>query len=80
MARNFRSDDKGKNVVTADDETVGRVEEASGMTAQIETEGGLSQSIRRRLGWTEEEEETYELDKSNVEEITDDEIKLKNNL
>ena len=80
MVRNFRSDDKGKRVLTADGDMVGRVEDASGTTAHIKAEGGLSRSIRRRLGWTEESEETYELRKSNVDEITDDEIRLKNNI
>lgn len=80
MVRNFRSEDEGKSVMTADGDMVGRVEKTSGSTAHIKAEGGLSQSIRRRLGWTEEGEETYELQKANVEEITDDEIRLKNNL
>jgi hypothetical protein len=80
MVRNFRSEDEGKSVVTADGDIVGHVEQTSGSMAHVKTEGGLSQSIRRRLGWTEEGEETYELRKSRVEEITDDEIRLKKNL
>jgi hypothetical protein len=80
MVRNFKSEDEGKSVMTADGDIVGRVEKVSGSTAHVKAEGGLSQSIRRRLGWTEEEEDTYELRKSNVDEITDDGIRLKKNL
>jgi hypothetical protein len=65
-------------VVTADGDMVGRVEEASGSSAHIKADEDLSRSIRRRLGWTEEGEETYRLQKSNVDRITDDEVRLKN--
>jgi hypothetical protein len=80
MVRNFEADDKGKRVVTADGDMVGTVERVSGSSAHIEPENDLSQSVRRRLGWSEEGEETYRLRKSKVDSITDDEIQLKRNL
>ncbi|MFB6142826.1 MAG: hypothetical protein ABEJ30_05730 [Halorientalis sp.] len=80
MPRDFRAEDEGKRVVTADGDTVGMVDRASGTTARIRADQGLSRSIRRRLGWTEEGEETYRLQKSRVDRITDDEIRLKKNL
>lgn len=80
MARNFDSDDEGKSVVTADGDTVGTVESTSGSTAHVKPDSNLTQSVRRRLGWTEEGEETYSLEKSKVDRITDDEIRLKQNM
>lgn len=80
MVRDFTTEDEGKTVVTADGEMVGTIENTAGSTAHVKADGGLARSIRRRLGWTEESEETYELESSNVEEITDDEIKLKSDL
>lgn len=45
--------------------------------AHVEPDSGLSETIRRRLGWAEESADTYELDKSAVEKIAGDEIHLK---
>jgi hypothetical protein len=80
MVRNFRSGDEGKRVVTADGDEVGSVDRVSGGTARVRPGGDLSRSIRRRLGWTEEDEETYRLQRSKVDVITDDEIRLKADL
>ena len=80
MVRNFQSGDEGKRVVTADGDTVGTVERASGLSVYIKPENDLSQSVRRRLGWSEEGEDTYRLQKSKVDGITDDEIQLRDNL
>lgn len=79
MVREFKSEDKGKKVVTADGDMVGTVEEASGTAARVKAEEDLSRSIRRRLGWSEEDEESFELEHSNVERISGDEIRLKRN-
>lgn len=80
MPRDFRSEDERKRVVTADGDTVGTVERTESGRAQITPDQGLSQSVRRRLGWSEEDEDMYELQSSKVEEITDDEIRLKRDL
>lgn len=80
MTRDFKSDDEGKEVVTADGEMVGTIDRASGSSAHVKPDEELSRSIRRRLGWTEEGSETYRLDKSEVDSITDDEVQLKDDL
>jgi hypothetical protein len=80
MVRNFNSEDEGKRVVTADGDMIGTVKQTSGSSAHVEPDENLSSSTRRRLGWTEEGEETYRLKKSNVDRITDDEIHLKKDL
>jgi hypothetical protein len=77
MSREFTSEDEGKDVMTADGHMVGTISRASGSTAEVTPEEDLSQSIRRRLGWTEEgEESTFELEASNVDRIPDDEVRL----
>ena len=79
MARAFNDDDKGKTVMTADGDTVGTVEDIAGDRAHVRPEADLSRSIRRRLGWTTEGEDVYELKHSAVDDIMDDGIKLKRN-
>jgi hypothetical protein len=76
MVRDFKSEDEGKRVLTADGKMVGRVERVSGSSAHVEPDEDLSRSVRRRLGWTEEGRDTYRLRKANVDSITDDEIRL----
>jgi hypothetical protein len=44
--------------------------------AQIRPKGSLSQSVRRRLGWTEENADTYELKQNQVATFEDDQIQL----
>lgn len=80
MARNFKSSDEGKEVVTADGDIVGTIERVSGSTAHVRPDDDLSQSIRRRLGWTEEGEEMYRLESSKVEEFAGDQVHLMENL
>ena len=77
MVRNFKSEDKGKQVMTADGDLIGTVERTSGSAAHIRPDEDLSKSVRRRLGWTEEGKDTYRLQKSKVDRITDDGIHLK---
>lgn len=63
--------------MTKDGETVGTVSKASEMELHVEPQTGLSKSIRRRLGWAEQDQDTFSVSQSNVERITDDEIRLK---
>lgn len=80
MARDFKSEDEGKNVVTADGDMVGTIERVSGASAHVKPHEDLSRSIRRRLGWSEEGEETYQLETSKVDRITSDEVRLMEDL
>ncbi|MFW5948147.1 MAG: hypothetical protein ACOCSD_00930 [Halolamina sp.] len=75
MVRNFNEMDEGKRVVTADGEEVGTVTSATGSRLHVSPADDLSRSIRRRLGWSEDED-SYELQKDHVDEITDDEVRL----
>lgn len=79
MVRDFEERDEGKRVVTADGEMVGTVEQVQGSRAHVRPGENLARSVRRRLGWSEEDEETYELQKRAVDRIESDEIRLKRN-
>jgi sporulation protein YlmC with PRC-barrel domain len=79
MVRNFRAQDQGKKVVTADGDEVGTIQEVRDERAFVKPDQGLSTGIRQGLGWGEDED-TYELRKANVEKISDIEVQLKHNL
>lgn len=63
--------------MTSDGTRVGRITQTRGSMAHVEPDSGLSETIRRRLGWAEESADTYELDKSAVDKIAGEEIHLK---
>lgn len=77
MARDFRTSDEGKTVVTASGDKVGMIQKVERDVAHVQPKGSLSRSIRRRLGWAEEEGDTFELSRAQVDEIKGDEVRLK---
>jgi hypothetical protein len=62
--------------MTADGELVGTIDSASGNSAHVKPDTGLSRSVRQKLGWSGDDD-TYRLQKSNVDKISGDEIHLK---
>jgi sporulation protein YlmC with PRC-barrel domain len=76
MVRDFTPADEGMEVQTSDGEYIGKIESVEGSTAHVRPDTGLAQSIRTRLGWTDENEQTFKLDHSDVAEITDDIVRL----
>lgn len=77
MAREFRSSDKGKRVVTGDGDTVGKIDQIDGNQAHVKPDGGLADTIRQRLGWTDESEDMYVLDNSRVQSFSGGKVQLK---
>lgn len=73
----FESKHEGRRVVTQDGDEVGTIDSVSGDTATVSPSSGLSESIRQRLGWTDEDMDTFDLDYSNVDTDQGDEIRLK---
>jgi hypothetical protein len=70
------STDEGKDVVNATGDTIGRVIEVQHGTAHVDPDPGLTDSIMSKLGWAESDEDTYQLDSSAIETVTDDEIRI----
>ena len=77
MVREFRNSDEGKTVVTADGDEVGTIQKIEGEMAHVKPKGSLSRSIRRRLGWAEDDQDVYEVDHASVQQISGDEVHLK---
>lgn len=76
MVREFTDSDEGKTVVTAGGEEVGTIDRIHNDMAHVKPKGSLSRSIRRRLGWAEEND-TFEVMHSQVRRISDDEVELR---
>ena len=76
MCADFTQDDEGKAVVNAEGEQIGIVQDVEHGTAHVDPDPGMTDTIKSKLGWGDTDEETYALDDTNVESITDDEIRL----
>jgi hypothetical protein len=69
--------DEGKKVINARGDDIGRVVEIRGGTAYVDPDPGLTDTIMSTLGWGDRDEDTYPLDSSNVEAVTEDEVRVK---
>jgi hypothetical protein len=76
MARAFKDSDEGMTVVTSDGDEVGTVAGVRGDTVHVKPETGLGESIRQRLGWGDDMEDTYELSHSRVQSFSGNKIHL----
>ena len=68
--------DEGKKVVNARSENIGRVIEVDGGTAHVDPDPDLTDTVKSKLGWGESDEETYRLQGSRIDTVTDDEVRL----
>jgi|AntRauTorcE11898_2_1112593.scaffolds.fasta_scaffold04652_4 hypothetical protein len=76
MDRNsITSDDEGKRVVNFDGDEIGVVSGVDGDMAHVAPDAGISDSIRSKLGW-EDEDSDYVLESDQVKTVTDDEVRL----
>ena len=76
-ATRLTEDDEGKRVVTSDGEEVGMVTEVRGDTAYVEADPGMFDKIKAHLDWGDAGQDAYPLGTSDVEAVTDDEIRLR---
>ncbi|WP_372480907.1 PRC-barrel domain containing protein (plasmid) [Halomicrobium sp. HM KBTZ05] len=76
MRDTLTTDDEGKKVVNANGEQVGRVIEVEHGTGHVEPDPGITDTIRSKLGWGEGDEDSYQIDGSNVETVSDEEVHL----
>jgi len=68
--------DEGKKVVNANGDEVGIVAEVTSGAAHVNPDPDITDSIKSKLGWEEAGADTYMLPESEIEEITDDQIRL----
>lgn len=78
--RALTEDDEGKRVVNANGDEIGMVSDVRGGTAYVDPDPGITDTITSKLGWSDRDEDDYPLDRSSIEMISDDEIRLKRDL
>ncbi|MFC5970357.1 PRC-barrel domain containing protein [Halomarina salina] len=76
MTARFTDEDEGKRVVDDQDNVVGRVVEVAGGTAHVDPDPGMTDTVRSKLGLGDADGDTFAIDESSVEAITDDEIRI----
>ncbi|WP_435361958.1 PRC-barrel domain containing protein [Haloarchaeobius sp. DFWS5] len=79
MSVHITDDAEGKKVVR-DGKEVGIVTEVRAGTAYVEPDPGLTDKLFAKLGWGDRDDDTYPLQESAIETVTDDEIRLKSGL
>ncbi|MFC6731815.1 MULTISPECIES: PRC-barrel domain containing protein [unclassified Haladaptatus] len=72
----FSDSDVGKRVVDSRGEEIGMVAAVREGVAYINPEPGVFDKLQAKLGWEDQDEETYPLRTGHVDRITDDEIHL----
>jgi hypothetical protein len=78
MARkHVTDDDEGKRVVDSSGRKIGMVTEVRSGKAFVDADPGLTDTIRSKLGWGKADKDDYELEGDRIDDITDDEIRLK---
>lgn len=73
----FTESDEGMRVVDEDGNEIGIVSGFRGGQAFVDPDPGITDTILSRLGWNNVDGDEYTLDQSNVETVTDDEIRVK---
>ena len=69
-------DDEGKEVINAEGNQIGRVMKVEHGRAHVDPDPGLTDTIRSKLGWGEDDEEDYVLNSSSIDKVTETEIHL----
>lgn len=77
QAITFSESDEGKKVVDSAGETVGRVVDVRHGSAYVDPDPGTFDTIKSKLGWGDVDDDSYPLQKADVDSVTDDEIRLR---
>lgn len=77
MARTLERSDEGTTVRTADGDEIGTIQLVQGANgARVEPVSGIAGSLRKRLGWSAQDANVYELPHSRVASFDDDAVHL----
>ena len=68
--------DEGKRVVNALGDDVGRVVEVREGVAYVEPDPTMTETLMSKLGWGEDDSETYRLEAENIDEVDDEAVHL----
>lgn len=76
MAHEFTDEDRGRPVRTDDGERIGTVSDVTDGRASVEGDEGLTDAIKSKLGWDDDDEEgndrSYDLDDAAIDRVDDD--------
>lgn len=76
MARYFTAEDIGKRVTTAEGDVVGTVERVFGSSVAVKLDPSLSAGTRDRLGIEDRVWPPFEIQRSDVDRVTEEELQL----
>lgn len=80
MTAQFTDEDEGKRIVNADGDTIGRVIDVRAGTPYVDPDPGVTDTVKSKLGWGDADEETYALDESSIESVSDEEIRISHDI
>ena len=69
--------EEGKRVIDANGNEIGIVSAVKGGRVYVEPDPALTDRIRSKLGWGDDGKTDYPLDESQIDAITDDEVRLR---
>jgi hypothetical protein len=73
-------DDEGKTVVDSHGEKIGMITEVKSGTAYVDADPGLADTLRSKLGWGGADEDDFPLEDDSIHTVTDNEVRLKNDV
>lgn len=68
--------DEGKTVLNQNGDTIGMVSSVQGDQMFVNPEPGITDKIKARLGWEDVGETDYVVRASDIEAVTEDEVRL----
>ncbi|WP_255196242.1 PRC-barrel domain containing protein [Halorarius litoreus] len=77
MSQTLTEKDEGKRVVDENGNKVGMITTVRDGTGYVDPDPSIADKVLSRFGWGDIDEDTYPLESSNVDHITDDEVRLK---
>ncbi|USZ67922.1 hypothetical protein NGM10_14460 [Halorussus salilacus] len=77
MSETLTESDEGKRVVGPEGELLGTIDEVDAGVAHVEPDAGDYETVKRYLNWEDSANDDYTFRESAVEEISDDEVVLK---
>ncbi|EMA33425.1 hypothetical protein [Halobiforma nitratireducens] len=75
--KRLTKDDEGKRVLNNDGTEIGRLVEVNNGRGYVDSDPGITGTIKAKLGWGDADEGAHPLDEGSVERITDDAIYLR---
>ncbi|GAA0673490.1 PRC-barrel domain containing protein [Natronoarchaeum mannanilyticum] len=81
MARTeITDDDQGKKVVNDRGDEIGMVKDVRAGTAHVDPDPGMTDQLKSKLGWGDTDDDTYPLQEEMIEDVTDDEIRVRGDM